>query len=96
MINFSIYHGDHISYLCMAEEVRVHSVCASFSLSTESLLESLPHTSTQSLRLELRLEMESRLLWLLHKPATRGTKNSTCSVPLDRESQTFLQTGTLL
>lgn len=66
----------------MGAELKVHSLCTSFCLSTDSLLEA--YTSTQSLLVELRFETVSRLLWLLPKPATRGSKNSTCSDPLKR------------
>lgn len=67
-------------YLWMGPELKVHSLRISFCLSSDTLLEA--YTSTQSLLVELRLETESRLLWLLPKPATRGSKNSTRSAPL--------------
>lgn len=69
----------------MRAELKVHSLRMSFCLSTDSLLK--PYTSAQSLLVELRLETVSRLLRLLLKPATRGSRKSTCSVPLERQQQ---------
>lgn len=57
----------------------------SLCLSTDSLL--APYTSTQSLLVAFRLETVSRLLWLLPKPATRGSRKSTGSDPLEERQQ---------
>lgn len=77
------WHAGH--YLWMGAELKVHPLRKSFCLSTDSLLE--PYTSAQSLLVELRLEVVSRLLRLLLKPATRGSRKSTGSVPLERQQQ---------
>lgn len=66
----------------MSSELKVHVLCMSLCLMTDSLLE--PYTSTQSLLVAFRLDPVSRLLWLLPKPATKGSRNSTPSDPLQR------------
>ncbi|TNN30180.1 hypothetical protein EYF80_059669 [Liparis tanakae] len=62
--------------------LKVQSFRRSFCRSTDSLPG--PYTSTQSLLVELRSDAVSRLLWLLPKPATRGSRYSTRSDPLER------------
>lgn len=72
----------------MGSELKVHVLRRSLCLITDSLLE--PYTMTQSLWVAFRLETESRLLWLLPNPATNGSKNSTPSDPLRRQSKKLI------
>lgn len=75
--------------VCMAARPRLQAVCVSLSLSTDSW-PLAPDSRIQSLRLEFSTDALSRLLCWWHRPATRGSRNSTCS---DALTHTHTHTG---